>query len=129
LPVQVLFLGALELRFGELGSGEREARGNIRSNQKFPDIKALADYVLCRSAGCTKRFAAAADGLVFSVFDVRASVLAEPVNKRALLQRAAENSRLTAPHFAPIRANSKAKPLTKGGRKFETKYLAPQQRP
>jgi hypothetical protein len=66
---------------------------------------------------------------------------ARPVNKRALLQRAAENSRLEcpksglwlgrtgsrqhssetrqAPYFAPIRPNFGVEPLTKSGRKFE----------
>ena len=37
--------GYLYVNIDDTWQGERDAAGNIRSNQKFPDMKALADYV------------------------------------------------------------------------------------
>ena len=37
--------GYLYVNIDDTWEGERDAQGNIRSNRKFPDMKALADYV------------------------------------------------------------------------------------
>jgi alpha-galactosidase len=37
--------GYVYINIDDTWEGERDAEGNIRSNQKFPDLKALADYV------------------------------------------------------------------------------------
>ena len=37
--------GYLYVNIDDTWEGERDAQGNIRSNKKFPDMKALADYV------------------------------------------------------------------------------------
>ena len=37
--------GYIYVNIDDTWEGERDAQGNITSNKKFPDMKALADYV------------------------------------------------------------------------------------
>ena len=37
--------GYIYVNIDDTWEGERDAQGNIQTNEKFPDMKALADYV------------------------------------------------------------------------------------
>ena len=40
--------GYTYINIDDCWEGKRDAQGNIQSNEKFPDMKALADYVHCK---------------------------------------------------------------------------------